>query len=416
MTARSTDLHGPATEIWDARWSNPVFSLAERDLRWAKVRRLMRRDGIDLIVCLPGGRAHERGAADARYLTQLGENGDESAVAFPVEGDVTAWHSRPGVWPSSNWFQDIRSMQRGTGGATLIGWINEHPQFARARIAISGLTSNHLIHIRSAEGEVNYQSVVMLKAAFPQAEFVSASTVLGEARWVKSDEEIAFLRIATEIAETTLQAQRDTARAGVRERAVFAAMVHAAANANGSWMPMFGWVSGPQGAPYHRIEMPTLRTLEPGDMLCIEIEGRWAGHIAQIDATSVMSRAEPFTLTAVKLLEEVFANVCERLKPGVTFGELADCAAQTAMNGRLASGLGLHGRGTGDDGPLLTARRKLSPEVRAMVLEENCCFAVKPSVSLDDRAEVFRWGDTVAVSKNGGQRLGTRPFELYLLP
>jgi len=415
MTARSTDLHGPATEKWDAAWSNPVFSLSERDARWAKVRRLMKRDGVDLIVCLPGGRAHERGAADARYLTQLGENGDESTVAFPVEGEITAWHSRPGVWPSSNWFTDIRSTARGTGGAALIDWIREHPQYASSRIAISGLTASHLIHIRTAEGEVNWQSVEMLKAAFPQAEFVSATPVLGEARWVKSDEEIAFLQIATEIAEITLQAQRDTARAGVRERAVFAAMVHAAANANGSWMPMFGWVSGPQGAPYHRIEMPTLRTLAPGDMLCIEIEGRWAGHIAQIDATSVMSYAEPFTQTAVKLLEEVFETVCQRLKPGVTFGELADCAALTAMNGRLAAGLGLHGRGNGDDGPLLTARRKLGPEVRAMRLEENTCFAIKPGVSIDDRAEVFRWGDTVVVTKNGGRRLGTRPFELYVL-
>jgi Xaa-Pro dipeptidase len=415
MTARSTDPHGPATEKWNPAWSNPVFSLAERDLRWANVRRLMRRDGVDLIVCFPGGRAHERGAADARYLTQLGENGDESTVAFPVEGEITAWHSRPGVWPSSNWFEDIRSAQRGTGGAALVAWINEHPQYAKSRIAISGLTSNQLVHIRSAEGEVNWKSVEIVKAAFPQAEFVSASTVLGEARYVKSHEEIAFLRRATEIAEITLQAQRDTARAGVRERAVFAAMVQAAANADGSWMPMFGWVSGPQGAPYHRIEMPTLRTLQSGDMLCIEIEGRWAGHIAQIDATSVMEYAEPFTETAVKLLEEAFENVRARMKPGVTFGELNDCAELSAMGGRLVSGLGGHGRGTGDDGPLLTARRKLSPELRAMTIEENCCFAIKPSVSIDDRAEVFRWGDTVAVTKNGGVRLGTRPFELYVL-
>lgn len=118
-----------------------MFSLAERDARWAKVRRLMKRDGVDLIVCFPGGRAHERGAADARYLTQLGENGDESTVAFPVEGDITAWHSRPGVWPSSNWFEDIRSTPRGTGAAALIAWIKEHPQYAKARIGISGLTS-----------------------------------------------------------------------------------------------------------------------------------------------------------------------------------------------------------------------------------------------------------------------------------
>ena len=76
-----------------------MFSLAERDARWAKVRALMRADGIDLIVCLPCTNSHNRGAADHRYLTQLGENSDECIVAFPVEGAVTAWHSRGGVWP-----------------------------------------------------------------------------------------------------------------------------------------------------------------------------------------------------------------------------------------------------------------------------------------------------------------------------
>src|SRR5208282_1075093 len=117
---------------------------------------------------------------------------------------------------------------------------------------------------------------------------------------------------------------------------------------------------------------------------------------------SVMGHAEPFTEASVKLLEEAFHNVLARMKPGVTFGELADCAELTALGGRLVSGLGAHGRGTGDDGPLVTARRKLSPELRAMTLDENCCFAIKPSVTIDDRSEVFRWGDTVAVTKNGG--------------
>ena len=96
MTASHFDLQGKSEEKWDPGWSNAVFSIAERDLRWKKVRTLMARDGIDLIVCMPHTGSHDRAAADARYLTQLGENSDESIVAFPIEGDVRAWHSRPG--------------------------------------------------------------------------------------------------------------------------------------------------------------------------------------------------------------------------------------------------------------------------------------------------------------------------------
>ena len=48
-------------DSWTKAWSNAVFSLEERDRRWAKVRRLMARDGVDLIVCLPCTNSHDRG-------------------------------------------------------------------------------------------------------------------------------------------------------------------------------------------------------------------------------------------------------------------------------------------------------------------------------------------------------------------
>jgi Xaa-Pro dipeptidase len=415
MTATHNDLQGKAGEKWDPSWSNAVFSLAERDRRWQRVRTLMARDQIDLIVCMPCTASHDRGAADARYLTQLGENSDESSVAFPLEGEVRAWHSRPGVWPSSNWFSDIRSAARGTGGATISAYINEFPEYKTSKIAIAGLTSTPMTHVRALEGEINWQSVEILKNAFPRATFVSASTVLGEARWVKSDEEIDFLRKGTAVAEKTLDAIRDFARSGVAERFVFAKMLSANAEAGGSFPPMFGWLSGPQGRPYHRIEQPTFRTFATGDILSVEIEGRWGGHIAQIDQTAVFTPANPGLEDAMNLAYEAFDKTLSLLKPGTTMGELADVATMTALGGRLEAGLGFHGRGTGDDGPLLIAGKPLAPEVRELPLQEGCCFAVKPSITFGGIVEYCRWGDSVVVGKNGGLRLGTRPQELIVL-
>src|SRR5436853_558798 len=74
----------PVSVEWSPEWSNAVFSLEERDRRWKKVRDIMRREGVDLIVCLPNSHSHDRAAADPRYLTQLGENSDETTVAFPI--------------------------------------------------------------------------------------------------------------------------------------------------------------------------------------------------------------------------------------------------------------------------------------------------------------------------------------------
>ena len=401
---------------WSPDWSNPVFSVAERDRRWAKVRRLMARDGIDLIACLPCTNSHDRGQADPRYLTQLGENSDEVTVAFPIEGRVVAWHSRPGVWPSSNWFEvgDIRSTLRGSGGATVAAWLRENPRYQTGTIAIAGLDSNPYAHCRTAEGEVNWRSMEILKESFPRAKLVSATPVLGEARWQKSAEEIDFLRKGTQVAEKTLDAVRKHARAGVRERHVFAQMLFANADADGSFQPMFGWATGPLGRPYHRLEQPSFRKLQPGDVINMEIEGRWGGYIAQIDQTAYIGKPSQELSDGMKMSYEAFDRVVARMKPGVTMRELIEAGTIKGLNGRAVTGLGMHGRGTGDDGPLLVAGRREPDDVLNTPVSEGCSFVVKPSTTLDGSADYCKWGDSVAVTARGAERLGTRPQELLV--
>src|SRR2546430_775473 len=121
-------------------------------------------DVIDLIVCVPCTIRHDRGQADARYLTQLGENSDEATVAFPIEGRVDAWHTRGGIWPSSSWLEHgVTPAPRGTGGRTIVDWVKQNPRFERATIGIAGLTSSLLGHVRETEGEVNWQSVLSIE-------------------------------------------------------------------------------------------------------------------------------------------------------------------------------------------------------------------------------------------------------------
>lgn len=400
------------SSLWSAEWSNAVFSLSERDRRWANVRTLMVDEKIDLLVCLPCTAGHDRGQADARYLTQLGENSDETIVAFPISGEVTAWHSRGGVWPSSNWISDIRAAGRGTGGETLVSWIRERPQFRKATIGIAGLTSSHFAHVRAAEGEANWQSVEILKQAFPEARFVSATNVLGRARWRKTAEEIEFLRKGTTVAEATLDALYASARPGVSERHVFAHMMFANADAGGSFPPMVGWVSGSLYQRWHRLEQPTFRTLQTGDVIQVEIEGRWGGYVAQIDQTVALGITEPILQDAMRFACDSFDRIMGVLKPGVTVAELVAAGSLDGLGGRIRTSIGGHGRGTGDDGPLLTARNLQSAGIGDIVIEEGCSFALKPAAALDGKADFARWGDTVVVTKTGAERLGTRPQQL----
>ena len=413
MSPADNDAHmtDAAPQKWSSDWSNPVFSLAERDRRWARVRELMRAEGVDLIVCMTNTNAHGRGAANHRYLTQLGDNSEEQTVAFPLEGSITAWHSRGGVWPSSNWFDDIRPTPRGCSAAALIGWMRERGGYESARVAIGGLTATDLVHVRAREGEVNHGSVELLKAAFPKAEFVSASPIMGTARYVKSDEEIAFLRRATGVAEKMLEALVATARPGVREQHAFAKMMFASADAGGTFTPMIGWVSGPRTAPYHRLEQPSTRSFTVDDILSLEIEGRWGGHIAQIDQTVSLGKAHPETLDAHERAVEAYERVMAILKPGVTVGELIAGARSKKSSSSVWTGLGAHGRGTGDDGPLIVTDREYPDSFLNRVIEAGCAFAIKP-YTYDGSRELARFGETVAVTATGVERLGTRQLIL----
>jgi Xaa-Pro aminopeptidase len=70
----------------------------------------------------------------------------------------------------------------------------------------------------------------------------------------------------------------------------------------------------------------------------------------------------------------------------------------------------MHGRGAGDDGPIVTSNAR-SPRQLAVALRENMVFIFKPSAKSAD-GSICTWGDTVVITPKGGQRLGNRPHDL----
>ena len=73
--------------------------------------------------------------------------------------------------------------------------------------------------------------------------------------------------------------------------------------------------------------------------------------------------------------------------------------------------LTLHGRGLGDDGPLITNQSQ--PRVQNIPLQEGNVFVVKPSVRYCGQSDIGHVRKAVAVTATGAVRLGTRDFEQY---
>jgi Xaa-Pro aminopeptidase len=270
---------------------------------------------------------------------------------------------------------------------------------------------------RTPEGTIFYGTWKQIREGFPHAQLVDVTAILDEVRYVKSQEEIDVLAKSMEINELAIQAEIEAAKVGVKDWEVWAA-VHYAMTRNGSELPIHCfWVSGKN--PKRTLTRPSMRLLERGDAIINEIEASWIGYRAQGVQPVFVEVVDPIQAELIKVQREIFNRVVESLKPGVTVGELAELTKKTAGTAAPKTGpaagargdLNMHGRGQGDDGPIITPHAK-SPRQLAVQMRENMVFICKPSAVSADGDSICQWGDTVVVTKSGGRRLGKRPHEL----
>ena len=222
--------------------ATPKFSRAERDRRWAKLRALMRKEGLNVIVVPPHTGHHDHFSANARYLTGFGGYSLEVGAVFPLEGNVTAVtvpDVAPAKWRAQqDWVDDIRSTGRAFGDG-LIARLKEL-RLSKAKIGIAGWSNVP----RFEDGLLPQPLYAKLVAEFPGATLVDATRVLDRTRYAKSDEEIEFLRRSTALAEAAIKAMHNIARPGITEAAVYAAMLAAMVERGGEVPAMIMWSAG----------------------------------------------------------------------------------------------------------------------------------------------------------------------------
>jgi Xaa-Pro aminopeptidase len=394
----------------------PRFSLAERDRRWKTVRAKMAEQNIDVIVT-PQNTGHSMDfQANTRYLTHCGGGGDaDIAAVFPLQGDVTAiaTTANPRWTTTQDWTTDVREARR-EYGAKIVERLKElHVE--RGRIGITGL--GEVEGTRTPEGTILHGTYEKIREAFPQAEIIDATPILIETRYTKSPEEIGVLTKSMEIVELAYQAEIEAARPGTRDWDVWAATQYALMR-NGSEMPVHcNWISGKNVR--RTLTRPSMRILERGDLIINEVEASWIGYRSQGVQPVFVGVADPVHQELIQVQREIFNRVLENLKPGVTVKELADLTIKTAASAAPKSGpaasargdLNMHGRGAGDDGPIITAHAK-SPRQLGVTLQDSMVFICKPSAITQDGNSISTWGDTVVVTPKGGRRLGKRRHAL----
>jgi len=384
----------------------PTFSMKERDRRWARLREEMTQAGFDALIGLPNQGHWDQFGADTRYITQIGGTQTEVGCVLPLDGDVTAivrGTNEIEWWGlAQDWVKDIRPSRRSYGEPV----IERLKEVRAARIGVIGLSGL----VRAPEGVVPWGTFEKIRASLPGVEFTNATDLVQEVRSVKSAEEIAFIEKAADIIGEAIDVLITHAKVGVRENELIAEMLREIVRQGGEPITMMLFGTGGPEVPWAQ-RMFTTRQLKAGDLINTEVEGKYAGYIAQA-LQPISLGPKPRELEKIfDATKIIFDKMVKFLKPGVSFGEVVRLyQEEVKAAGYEPDGALMHGRGLGEDAPMLWGARHDFPESDAK-LKEGHVFILKPAAKQGFMRDSIRAGDTVAIEAHGARRLGTRELQ-----
>ena len=388
----------------------PTFSLKERERRWGLLRDEMKKAGLDALISLPNQGHWDQFGADTRYITQIGGFQTEVGAVFPLQGEVTAvvrganeieWWNL-----AQDWVKDIRPSRRSYGEPVIERLRELHAERVGV-IALSGL-------VRAPEGVVPWGTFEKIRQALPKTKFENATDLVQEVRSVKSPEEVAFIEKAAEIIGSAIEVLIANLKPGVRENELIGEMLREIVRQGGEPITMLLFGTGGPEVPWAQ-RVFTTRALKPGDLINTEVEGKYGGYIAQ--ALQPISLGPPpqelekiYDVTKV-----IFEKMLKLLKPGLTFGEVVAFYQDAVKSaGYEPDGALMHGRGLGEDAPMLWGARREFPETNAK-LKEGHVFILKPAAKRGEMRDSIRAGDTVVIEANGARRLGKRELKFVAI-
>lgn len=190
--------------------------------------------------------------------------------------------------------------------------------FARGRIGIELSNDENF-----ANGAYDAGSYLRLRALLPEAEIVDATRLVLELRLIKSEAELAYMRIAGTYTWAALQASIAATREGVNENEIAAAAYQGAVTAGSELMsidPMLitGWRTGLMPhLPYRR------HVVERGDLVYMEYSGtHWRYNAPSMRTTVVgppSARQQQLADVSIEVLETLIAEA----RPGRTGHDVA---------------------------------------------------------------------------------------------
>ncbi len=415
---------------------NPVFTLAERNRRWAAVRANMARPQWNLDAIITAG--SDALGNNARYLTQIVIQKYSQAapeVLFPRDASkpviahisgtrhVDEWTRRlkPNLWLS-----DGKLVLKAESGSEALAKLLAAEGYNRpgARIGLAKLRGSRF----DPEGLVSHTWLERLKAALPGVQFLPIDQFppqagndtgpIEDASMSKGPEEVQVIRRSVELNQRGIAAAIAAARDGAPRQADL-------------WWACFSEMYAGAGEDVVRCSIgfdaggnaslgePADYPVRVGQICNQEISSAYQGYGSQINhAFFIGSKSTPgyeYYRTAVELLAKVIERAIAFIQPGkTTYGDFMANNEKTFKEfGEKGGGLNTHGGGLG-----FLSRPRQSAEDNLVVMQPGHTFDFKPAVTLDrtktkdvgERNRSVQLGESIRVTDKGAARLGTRPL------
>jgi len=402
----------------------PRLSLRERDRRWAMLREIM--DADELSAAVVTGSAFDR-----TDVYVAGEEVPGGIAVIPREGEPTLI---TGVGAAALLRFDDQGQQR--AGSRWISDLRAGPPPLLLRDAVTRSTSRRnrvgIVGLGGASpfgGGIPHGAWETIVSMTPGVQWVDVTLAFARARLVKSAEEQRMLRHAALIGERASRTFLETARVGVRESDVFAAVeaevIRWGGHSAGPGMIMrsgnpafggpieWGWAGG---------EPPMLR---PGDSIGAEIFACYSGMETQQQMHVQLGEDSDRAALASAAHAAYRAGVAAT-RPGVLFSEVYEAmhaeivgagfwirppVVQTVSPGLYNSPMWVNAQGRDDLAGLPIPG--VVPAEGDFELRSGMAFAFQPAALLGVRQVCV--GGTVIVTDTGCEELNDLPTRAHVL-
>ena len=302
-----------------------------------------------------------------------------------------------------------------------MSWIGEAHAIPimEQRDLVDGFVKNILGPILKARGldqgrlgvdQANISFIEAMREHLPDLELFDGDTIMQQARWIKSDGEIAIIEEACAIGDSVTQRALDETKAGRRELEVAGDAMQTLFYLGGEMAHVITpfVASGEHMSPPHRLA--TDKIIRNQDLCFIDIGAMWNGYFADIGRTTIVGKPHKRQQEIYTAVYEGLMAGIDKMRPGFTNKDCSDAIIAKIGEHDLAENLFSlfigHGIGMGANEPPYIG--ETLPGAPTYEFQPNMVFAVEPLVWVPNTSRRRRGSHRRHGSHH--RRSGSHPF------